>query len=65
MDIAALASVMKHSGIKQQASMSVLKMTMEQAKLQADDLTKILEQTAKAMELSVNPNLGGNVDIRL
>ena len=65
MDIAALASVMKHSGIKQQASISVLKMTMEQVKLQADDLTQILEQAAKAMELSVNPNLGGNIDIRL
>ncbi|MDD4835024.1 MAG: YjfB family protein [Lutispora sp.] len=65
MEIAALASAMKYSGIKQQASISVLKMTMEQAKLQADDLAKILEQAAKAMELSVNPNLGGNVDIRV
>lgn len=65
MDIAALASVMKHAGIKQQASISVMKMTMEQAKQQTADLTKMLQQTTKAMELSVNPNLGRNIDIRL
>lgn len=65
MDIAALASVMKHSGIKQQASISVMKMTMEQAKVQASDLSQILQHSAKAMELSVNPNLGCNIDIRL
>ncbi len=65
MDIAALASAMNHSDIKQQASISVLKMTIEQAKVQAADLNQMLEQTVKAMELSVNPHLGQNVDIRL
>lgn len=65
MDIAALASVMKHSAIQQQVSLSVMKIAMDAAKGQAVDLTQMLEQTTKAMELSVNPNLGGNVDIRL
>lgn len=35
-DIAALASVMGHSEIKQQASIAVLKMTIEQAKLEVE-----------------------------
>ena len=65
MDIAVLASAMNHSAIKQQTSISVLKMTMEQAKEQAADLNQMLEQTAKAVELSVNPDLGQNIDIRL
>lgn len=65
MDIAALASVMKHSAIQQQVSLSVMKIAMDAAKGQAVDLTQMLEQATKAMELSVNPNLGGKVDIRL
>jgi hypothetical protein len=65
MDIAALASVMKQTGIKQQANISVMKMAMDQAKIQATDLTQMLQQTTKAMELSINPGLGRNVDIKL
>jgi hypothetical protein len=33
---------------------------MDSAKEQAVDLTQMLQQSAKAMELSVNPNLDGN-----
>jgi hypothetical protein len=65
MDIAALASVMKHSAMQQQVSLSVKKIAMDAAKGQAVDLTQMLQQSAKAMELSVNPNLGGNIDIRI
>ncbi len=39
MDIAALASVMKHSAIQQQVSLSVMKIAMDAAKGQAVDLT--------------------------
>lgn len=39
MDIAALASVMKHSAIQQQVSLSVMKIAMDAAKGQAIDLT--------------------------
>ena len=65
MDIAALASVMKHSAIQQQVSLSVMKIAMDAAKGQATDLTQMLQHDTKAMDLSVNPNLGGNIDIRI
>ena len=65
MEIAALASAMKYSAIQQQVSLSVMKIAMDAAKGQAIDLTQMLQHTTKAMELSVNPNLGGNIDIRI
>lgn len=65
MDIAALSMGLSQMKIAQQASVSVLKMAMDTAKVQAIDLTKMLEENTKIMEQSVNPNLGGNIDIRL
>lgn len=65
MDIAALASVIKYSTIQQQVSFSVMKIAMDAAKGQAMGLIQILEQAAKAMELSVNPNLGSNINVRV
>jgi len=38
---------------------------MDTAKVQTMDLTKMMEVNTKIMEQSVNPNLGGNIDIRL
>jgi len=40
-------------------------MAMDTAKVQAVDLTKMLEVNTKIMEQSVNPHLGKNIDIRL
>lgn len=65
MDIAAMSTMISQSSIQQQASLLVLKLSMDSAKVQATDLTQMLQQSTKAMELSVNPHLGGNVDIRL
>lgn len=65
MDIAALSMNLSQIKVFQQASISVLKMAMDTAKVQAIDLTKMLEANTKIMEQSVAPNLGGNIDIRL
>lgn len=65
MDIAAMSTMISQSNIQQQASLSVLKLSMDSAKVQAADLTQMLQQSTKAMELSVNPHLGANIDIRL
>ena len=63
MDIAALSSAMKHSSLKQQVGVSVLKMAMDASEVQIENIEKMLEESTKLMELSVNPELGGNIDI--
>lgn len=58
MDIAALSMGLSQMRIAQEASMSVMKMAMETAELETEDLTKMMEQ-------SVVPHLGGSIDISL
>jgi Putative motility protein len=58
MDIAALSVAMNQSQIQKQASLSVMKMAMNTAKQNSADLTKMLEH-------SVQPYLGGSIDIKL
>lgn len=65
MDIAALSMGMSQMKVAQQASISVMKMTMDSAKGQAADLTQILEANTRMMEQSVNPHLGNSIDISL
>lgn len=65
MDIAALSMGLSQMKIQQEASISVMKMAMDSAKGQANDVTKILEANAKMMEQSVNFHVGSNLDISL
>ena len=58
MDIAALSMAMAQSNVQIQASTQVLKMSMEQTETTCNQLTKL-------MELSVNPGLGANLDVRI
>lgn len=58
MDIAALSSSMQHAGLIQQAGILVLKKAMTSTETLARDMLKALEQ-------SVTPYLGQNVDIRI
>lgn len=57
MDIAALSIGLSQANLKQNASISLLKMAQSQASVQSEALTKMMEQ-------SVLPHLGGNVDIK-
>ncbi len=65
MDIAALSMGLSQMKIAQQASISVMKMAMDAAEMQAVNLMKLLETNSKMMEQSVQPHLGANLDIKL
>ena len=58
MDIAALSMSLSQMKVANQASISVLKLTMDTAQEQMEDMTKIMEQ-------SVNPDIGSNLDLKL
>ena len=65
MDIAALSIGLSQMKVAQQASISVMKMAMDSVKGQAVDMAKMLQANTKVMEQSVNPHIGGNIDISL
>ncbi|MNC45731.1 hypothetical protein D3C81_1693820 [compost metagenome] len=57
MDIAALSIGLSQSSLKQAVSISVVKMSKDQAEVNGEALIKMMEQ-------SVLPHLGGNIDIK-
>ena len=65
MDIAALSVLMSQGQVQQQAGVSVMKIAMDVASSQGDMMTSLLSETAKSLEMSVQPNLGATVDIRV
>lgn len=65
MDISALSMNLSQMKVAQQASISVMKMAMDTAKVQSVDLTQMLEDNMKIIEQSINPYLGKSIDIRL
>jgi hypothetical protein len=65
MDIAALSMGLSQMKAAEGASASVLKMAMDNMKGQSVDLAKMLEVNTKIMEQSVNPHIGGNIDISI
>jgi len=58
MDIAALASVMKHSQIQQSVSLAVARMALDQGEVQSQELVRM-------MEASINPHVGQVIDLHL
>lgn len=58
MDIGALSTALSQSSLKQAVGISVLKMAKEQTVTEGQALVKMMEQ-------SINPNLGGNIDIKV
>jgi hypothetical protein len=65
MDIAALSMGLSQMKVAQEASVSVLKMAMDTAKVQSVDVVQLIESSTKAMESSVSPHIGGSIDISL
>lgn len=65
MDIAGLSMGLSQMKVAQQVSMSVLKMAMNASQVQMEDLLQMVQQNAKMMEQSVNPHIGGKIDIKL
>jgi hypothetical protein len=58
MDIAVMASIMQHNALRMTVAYSVIKLGMESS-------TESIDRLVQMMEQSVNPNLGGTIDIRL
>ncbi|AFS77331.1 hypothetical protein Curi_c02510 [Gottschalkia acidurici 9a] len=65
MDIAALSIGLSQIKIAQQANLSIMKMAMDSVKIQTSDLTQMMDINTKMMEQSVNPHIGGSIDIKL
>lgn len=65
MDIAGLSMGLSQMKLSQEVGTSVLKMAMDSSKDQMVDFMKMVDQNVKLMESSVNPHLGGNIDLKL
>ena len=65
MDIAALSVMMSQGRVQQQAGVSVMKLAMDVASTQGNMMASLIDETAKSLELSVQPHLGGSVDVRV
>ena len=63
MDIAALSVVSNHVQLKQQASLSVMKMVMNASQEQTNSLLAMTPGMSGGMESSVNPHLGSKLDV--
>lgn len=57
MDIAALSMSLSQMNVRQEASVSILKKSLNQEEINGNNLVKMLEQT-------VQPHIGGKIDIR-
>ena len=65
MDIAALSVMMSQGRVQQQAGVSVMKLAMDVASTQGNMMASLIDETAKSLEMSVQPHLGGSVDVRV
>lgn len=64
MDIAALSISLNQAKVQQKASVSVMKMAMDNAKGSAADLEKLLDSSTKGLEQPTQPHLGSNIDVK-
>lgn len=58
MDIAAMASISKYTGLKQAVGISVAKLTMDQTESQTQELIRMMNTAAV-------PGLGTHIDIKV
>lgn len=63
MDIAALSIISNQAQVKQQASISVMKMVMDNSTEQTQAMLEMASGMSSALELSVNPRLGSKLDV--
>ena len=57
MDIAALSMALSQMNVRTEANVSIVKKTIDQAETNGQDVVKMLEQ-------SVQPHIGGRLDIK-
>ncbi|MDX1806635.1 MAG: YjfB family protein [Paenisporosarcina sp.] len=65
MDIAALSMALSQMNVRQEASVSIMKKTMDQAESNGEGVVKMLKDSSlKTMEQSIQPHIGSQLDIR-
>lgn len=65
MDIAALSISMSQSNLITQVGTAVLSMSLDTLEQSGDGMIDLINKSTHAMELSVQPNLGANIDIKI
>lgn len=66
MDIAQLSTALASQELSTAVNMAVTKLTMNSVEQNGANLVNLMQDTTtQQMELSVNPNLGSQIDIRL
>ena len=65
MDIAAMSIAMNLYKVNQQAALSVAKMAMDSAKQAAGSMVDLASQNNAALQNSVTPHIGKNVDVKV
>ncbi len=63
MDIAGLSTALANVSLQSRVSVAVLNKAMDTSKVLGDRMVEMMD--AAAMELSVNPDLGANFDMRI
>ena len=66
MDIALMSMALSQGQIQQQASMSVMKMAMGNAKQQGEAVQKLMSTNdVAAIQHTAQPHLGGRIDLKV
>lgn len=66
MDIALMSMALSQGQVQQQASLSVMKKSMDQAEQGAEGLMKMMASAdIQALQHAAQPHLGGNIDLKL
>ncbi len=66
MDVALTSIALNQGQVQQQASLSVMKMAMGDAKQQGAALQELMSTTnVAAIQHAAQPHLGGNIDLKL
>ena len=63
MDIAGLSMEMKTVDLQAKVGTAILDKTLDMGEVLGEGMVEMID--AAAMELSVNPNVGANVDVRI
>jgi len=65
MDIALMSMALNQGKVQQQASLSVMKMAMGDAKQQGQDIQRLLgTSNSAAIQHAAQPHLGGIIDVK-
>ncbi|NLM13960.1 MAG: putative motility protein [Epulopiscium sp.] len=65
MDIAALSSAMSMQQLGLNVSIAVMNLAKDQIAVQSQQMIQMLQTSTSAIELSINPHVGGSIDIKL